>query len=199
MSRCALTIRDATPEDLPALLSLWSEAGTGGPPFTPRPVDEARTALAQVAAASDERLLVGLLEDKVVAAVHLRRAPASPLHVDMAVHTSYLLVSPEHRKHGFAHAMLEYAVTWAEDKDIDTVTALTSGDRDTNRFFARLGLVDIATVRAASTSVLRHKLTPSADRSHPMRRNLGRVLAERRAERRAGRRAELNPQADAGS
>lgn len=183
MSRSALVVRDARPEDLDALLHLWAEGGSGSQATTPRPLDEARTALAQVAAEPDERLLVGLHEDVVVAAMHLRRAPASPLHLDMAVHTSYLLVLPEHRKHGFAHVLLEAAVGWAEDKGIEHVTAITSGDRDTNRFLARLGLVDIATVRAAPTGVLRHKLSPRRRPHHP-RRHLGRVLAERRAERR---------------
>ncbi|HET9500665.1 MAG TPA: GNAT family N-acetyltransferase [Marmoricola sp.] len=184
MSRSALSVRDAEPDDLAAVLALWGRSGSGSQSATPRPIDEARTALAQIAADPDERLLVGLCEDKVVAAVHLRRAPISPVHLESAVHTSYLLVDPDYRKHGFAHALLEWAVSWAEEKNVEHLTAITSGDRDTNRFFARLGLGDIATVRACSTSVLRHKLTPSARRPHPSRSKLARVLAERRAERR---------------
>ena len=60
------------------------------------------------------------------------------------MHTSFLLVLPEYRRHGVAHALLEAAVSWAEEKDIDQVTAITDGNRDTNRFFARLGLVTFA-------------------------------------------------------
>ncbi|MCX6395372.1 MAG: GNAT family N-acetyltransferase [Propionibacteriales bacterium] len=181
--RNALDVRDARPEDAPGLLHLWAEAGsrTGDAP-TPRPVEEAENALAQIAADPDERVVVGFFEGQLVAAVHLRRAAMSPLHTDMAVHTSYLLVLPEHRKHGFARTLLDAAVTWAEDKDVSHLTAITSSNsRDTNRFLARLGLATVATVRVASTSVLRRKLTPEVLRPVDGRRNLGRLLAQRRS------------------
>jgi GNAT superfamily N-acetyltransferase len=186
MSRHSLEIRDARPDDAPELLQLWADAGarTGDQP-TPRPVDEAAAALAQVAADPDERVVVGLYEGKLVAAIHLQRSAMSPLHTDVAVHTSYLLVLPEHRKHGFGRALLDVAVTWAEDKDIPHITAITSStSRDTNRFLARLGLATVATVRVASTTVLRRKLTPETLRSSTPR-NLGLVLAQRRSLRRA--------------
>jgi GNAT superfamily N-acetyltransferase len=186
MSRRPLEIRDAVPEDAPALLRLWVAAGPrGAEQPTPRPLDEAVSALAQVAADPDERVVVGLLDGEIVASLNLRRAAMSPLHTDMAIHTSYLQVLPEHRKHGFARALLDVAVTWAEDKDIPHVTAITSSSsRDTNRFLARLGLATVASIRVANTGLLRHKLTPEPLR-YDARRNLGRVLAQRRSQRRA--------------
>ena len=192
MSRHALEIRDAQPEDAAELLELWAEAGPRGAEAAgPRGVEEAEAALAQIAADPDERIVVGFHEGVLVAAVHLRRGPISPLVRDLGVHTSYLLVLPGHRKHGFAHALLDVAVTWAEDKDAAQVTAITaSSSRDTNRFLARLGLGTVASVRIASTAVLRHKLTPEALRPTDARRNLGRVLAQRRSiQRRAQDRA----------
>lgn len=183
MSRNALDIRDARPEDACGLLKLWSEANSRGPEGSaPRPVDEAETALAQIAADPDERVIVGFYEGELVAAIHLRRTAMSPLHTDVAVHTSYLLVLPKHRKHGFARGLLDVAVSWAEDKDISHITAITSSNsRDTNRFLARLGLATVATVRVASTSMLRRKLTPEVLRPLDGRRNLGRLLAQRRS------------------
>jgi GNAT superfamily N-acetyltransferase len=182
MSRHSLEVRDARPEDAAALLHLWAEAGVrGAEPQSPRPVDEAVTALAQIAGDPDERIIVGFFEGDLVAAIHLRRAAMSPLHTDMGVHSTYLLVNPEHRKHGFARALLEVAVTWAEDKDINHITAITaSSSRDTNRFLARLGLATVASVRVANTGMLRRKLTPEALRPIDARRNLGRILAQRR-------------------
>jgi GNAT superfamily N-acetyltransferase len=183
MSRHALDVRDARPEDATALLQLWSEAGGRGPEApTPRPVGEAESALAQAAADPDERVVVGFFEGELVAAVHLRRAAMSPLHTDMAVHTSYLLVNPEHRKHGFAKVLLDAAVTWAEDKDVSHITAITSStSRDTNRFLARLGLATVASVRVANTAMLRRKLTPEPLRPTDARRSVGRILAQRRS------------------
>lgn len=164
------------------MLELWSEAGGRGiDQPTPRPVEEATAALAQVAADPDERVVVGLHEGALVAAIHLRRSAMSPLHTDMAVHTSYLIVRPENRKHGFARALLDAAVSWAEDKDVAHITAITaSNSRDTNRFLARLGLATVASVRAANTQIMRRKLTPESLRPHAPR-NLGVMLAQRRS------------------
>lgn len=183
MSRHTLEIRDARPEDAEALLRLWADAGTRAVESpTPRPVAEAAASLAQIAADPDERIVVGLYRGELVAAIDMKRGSLTPLHAETAVHTSYLLVTPEHRKHGFARAMLDVAVTWAEEKDVASVTAITSSNsRDTNRFLARLGLATVASVRVANTAVLRRKLTPEALRPHDARRNLGRVLAQRRS------------------
>ena len=191
MSRCALEIRDARPEDVTGLLALWAHAGRTEP-ATPRPVEESTRALAQMAADPDERMLVGLLDDKIVAAVHLRRAPLSPLHTETAIHTSYLVVLPEHRRHGYARALLDAALVWAEEKDVSHITAITtSNSRDTNRFLARLGLGTVATIRIASTATMRRKLSPEVTRARDPRRQLGRVLAQRRS---IQRRAQRGPQ-----
>lgn len=191
MSRCALEIRDARPEDVTGLLELWAHAGRTEQP-TPRPVEESTRALAQIAADPDERMLVGLLDDKIVAAVHLHRAPLSPLHTETAIHTSYLVVLPEHRRHGYARALLDAALIWAEEKDVSHITAITtSNSRDTNRFLARLGLGTVATIRIASTATMRRKLSPEVTRARDPRRQLGRVLAQRRS---IQRRAQSRPQ-----
>jgi GNAT superfamily N-acetyltransferase len=182
MSRCALDVRDARPEDVVDLLRLWANDRRGFAGDTPRPVEEATRALAQIAADADERMLVGLVDGLLVASVHLRRAPLSPLHTETAVHTSYLTVHPDHRRRGYARALLDVALSWAEEKDVSHITAITTtNSRDTNRFLARLGLGTAATIRIASTSTMRRKLTPEVIRSHDARRQLGRVLAQRRS------------------
>jgi GNAT superfamily N-acetyltransferase len=188
MSRCALAIRDARPEDVTELLRLWAHDSRSPESTTVRPVDEAARALAQIAADPDERMLVGYVAEQLVASVHLRRAPLSPLHTEAAVHTSYLHVHPEHRRRGYARALLDAALTWAEEKDVAHITAITtSNSRDTNRFLARLGLGTAATIRLASTATMRRKLTPEVIRSQEARRQLGRVLAQRRSiQRRLG-------------
>ncbi|HEY0903304.1 MAG TPA: GNAT family N-acetyltransferase [Marmoricola sp.] len=183
MSRCALEIRDASPDDVTELLSLWAhDRRSAAEEVTPRPAEEATRALAQIAADPDERMLVGLTDGELVAAVHLRRSPLSPLHTETVVHTSYLQVHPDHRRKGYARALLDAAVSWAEEKDVSHITAVTmSNARDTNRFLARLGLGTAATVRIATTAALRRKLTPEVVRAHDPRRQLGRVLAQRRS------------------
>ena len=182
MSRCALEIRDARPEDAAEVLRLWAHDRRTGEESTPRPIGEATRALAQIAADPDERMLLGFTEGVLVAAVHLRRAPLSPLHTETAVHTSYLQVHPDHRRRGYAKALLDTALVWAEEKDVTHVTAITNSNaRDTNRFLARLGLATAATVRIGSTAGVRRKLNPDPIRVHDTRRQLGRVLAQRRS------------------
>ena len=92
----------------------------------------------------------------------------------------------DYRKHGYGHALLEAAVTWAEEKGVDQVTAITDGNRDNNRFLARLGLATLGTVRISSTAGLRKKL--AGDRGRPAasgsNRHLVEVLAHRRSMRR---------------
>jgi GNAT superfamily N-acetyltransferase len=179
MARHALVVRDAGPDDVDALVAIWAEAGRGLE--TPRPHGEAATALTQLAANPDDRLLVGEYSGQVVAVMHMRRAPISPIHVETVVHTSFLLVLAEYRKHGFARALLEAAVLWAEEADIAHITATTSStSRDTNRFLARLGLAQVAMIRFAPTAALRNRLTPE----RPGARALGAVLAQRRSMRR---------------
>jgi GNAT superfamily N-acetyltransferase len=104
------------------------------------------------------------------------------------VHTSYLQVHPDHRRRGYARAQLDTALAWAEEKDVTHITAITnSSSRDTNRFLARLGLATGATLRIASTATVRRKLSPEPIHTHDARRQLGRVLAQRRSvQRRLG-------------
>lgn len=186
MPRQPAHIRDALPDDAPALLTLWSTCLRGGEEASDQALEDARRALANLAADPETRLLVAESEERIVAAIQLVRAPISPLSLESVVHTSYLVVSPEHRRHGYGHALMEAAVAWAEEKDVDQVTAVTDANRDTNRFFARLGLATMGTVRHSSTAALRRKL--SGDRGRPAatgtNRHLVEVLAQRRSMRR---------------
>lgn len=184
MARQALLIREAAPGDVDGLIRLFTEAGNGAENPAGL-VEEAPTAIAHMAASPDERLLVAEQEDQLVAAMHLRRGPISPLHSDSVIHTSFLLVLPDFRRHGCAHALLEAAVAWAEEKDVAHITAVTgSNSRETNRFLARLGLSTVATVRAVPTASLRKRLMAARRHPAPSGRHLGTVLAQRRSMRR---------------
>ena len=183
MPRQGALLRDAGPEDAEELLRLWASVGNGE--SSPRAREDAEQSLANVAADPDARMVVAETQGSVVGAVYLNRGPISPLTLEPAVHTSFLVVLPEHRRHGVAHALLETAVTWAEEKDIGQVTAITDGNRDTNRFFARLGLVTFANVRHSATGALRKKLSTERSRvTGSGNRHLIEVLAQRRSMRR---------------
>ncbi len=191
MSRNPVHVRDATPADVAALLGLWSglSARPSDRPAVAPEVDAA-AAVARVAADPDQRLLVAELGRQVVGAVQLIRAPVSPIHSEMAVHVAHLQVREKSRRHGVGRALMEAAVSWAEEKDtVHVIAAAAVGSRDANRFMARLGLGQVAVLRGASVASLRARLPvepPAAarvgSRSH---RSVGQVLAQRRSQRRS--------------
>lgn len=180
MARAPLTIRDAVVADADALLAMWATLGSGV--VSPSANDDAAQAIARVSESLAERVVVGEVDGRVVAAIHLRRGPMSPLHTQEVVHTSFLLVAPEYRRHGYARFLLDVAVTWAEELGLDHVTALTtSASREANRFMARLGLASTATLRIAPVGLLRAKLNPAPRTGATAARQ---VLAQRRSLRR---------------
>lgn len=185
MVRVPLMVRDAVPGDAEDLLGLWSDAGRIGEPTRSR--DDAARALADLGVDPDQRLLVGEHAGVVVASLMLRLAPVSPVHTEVMLATSYLMVRPEFRRHGYAHALLETAVTWAEEQDIGFLSAVgPSGQREINRFLACLGFAEAASMRFSTTGLLRKRLRPErpelAGRSGT--RQIGAVLAQRRTMRR---------------
>ncbi len=184
MPRQAPQIREATPLDAEELLAFWA-APSRTDQSSPQVVQDAERALANLAADPDQRLLVAEADGCLVAAVKLSRGPLSPLSLESVVHTSFLVVRSSYRRHGYGHALMDAALTWAEEKDIDSVTAITDGNRETNRFFARLGLSIIGNVRHSSVSNLRKKLTTERGRvAGGGNRHLVEVLAQRRSMRR---------------
>jgi GNAT superfamily N-acetyltransferase len=183
-------VRDAMPADAEALWGIWAgpfgrERDCGGAVLA-----DTQASVARIGADPDQRLLVAVIDDQVAGALHLVRAPLSPIHSESAVHVMHLQVLEGFRRHGVGHALMEATVSWAEEKDTTHVLAAASvGSRDANRFMARLGLAQLAVVRTATVSSLRAKLpveTPAAARmGNRTHRSVGQVLAQRRSLRRA--------------
>lgn len=185
MARQLVTVREAVPEDAPALLVLWHDLSRRT--HVEEPVEEARAAIARAAADPDQRIVVLDRDHELIGAVHLRRTSFSPLTDEKVVNASHLQVLTGHRKHGLGHLLVDAAVTWAEEKGITYVVGVSAtGSRDANRFLARLGLGQVAIFRGAATSTLRTRLSVEAaarGRAGAGRR-AGQVLATRRTLRR---------------
>jgi len=197
MPRSAVLVRDATPADAEALVTVWSFllSGRQERETSPSAVSDAASAAARVAADPDQRVVVAAIDDEVVGAAHLVRAPLSPVSSEQAVHLSHLNVLESHRKQGAGRALVEEALSWAEEKDSSHVIAAASvNSRDANRFMARLGLSQVAMVRGATVAALRARMPvepPVAARvGSRTYRNVGQVLAQRRSMRRAQSKSE---------
>ena len=189
MFRSPVHIRDAAPEDVDDLIEVWATRGSDR--VFAQPIrQDAMASLAGIAADADQRLMVASIDERIVGAVHLLRAPLSPIHSESAVYVLHLQVVDAFRRHGVGRSLMEAVVSWAEEKaSTHVVAAASASSRDANRFMARLGLGQFAVVRGATVAAMRAKLPlePPAvarvgTRNH---RTVGQVLVQRRSLRRS--------------
>ena len=183
MTRGPVVVRDAVPEDAAALRAIWNDFnGDSDSPRADLDLAETERAVLRLDTDPTERLLVATLEDSPVGVAHVRRAPISPIHEEDAVHVGYLHVLSEFRRRGIGKQLLEAAADWADEKDSKhIVAAVGASARDANRFLARLGLAQVAIVRACTVTSLRCKLSGSP----APRTVMTNVIAARRLMRRA--------------
>ena len=188
MSRPAVVVREATVDDTPALLAMWSELRDMGgriERLMPGPDAEGlRERLAWVATDPSSRVLVAIVDDDEVAGMTLLiDSPYAPLFEQRAVHAHYLHVRDGFRRRGVGKALLAAAVAFAEEVGAEHVmTSVLPQMRETQRFYARLGFSPVVVRRSAPVSVLRRRLAPSGatsvtDNLLARRRSLRRVRA----------------------
>jgi len=179
MSRSSVALRDASLADVERLAELWA-------PYLRRGSDEQlhdlATAIEQLGDHPGERLVVAEYDGEFAGAVFLRAATYSPVNPEPVLQAHNAAVVPEHRKRGVGKALMECAVTWAEELGIGHVaTATASGSREANRFMARLALGPQAVLRMAPTPAVRSQLSGR----YPGARQVTQVLAVRRSLRHA--------------
>ena len=179
MSRSMLSLRDATLADVEHLAELWQ-------PFLRRSSDDQLTDLATVIERLDddpgERLVVAEYDGTFAGAAFLKATTYSPVNPEPVLQVHNAAVVPAHRRRGVGNALVETAVTWAEELGIGHVaTATPSGSREANRFMARLALGPQAMLRMAPTPAVRSKIAAR----YPAARQVTQVLAVRRSLRHA--------------
>ena len=193
--RGPVLLREAVAADARFLAELWEGVLRPGDAAS-READVDRV-LQRVAADPDERLVVADVDGRPAGAVLLRAATVSPLDQQPAVHAHSPHVHPAARRRGVGRALLGAAARFAAERGADRVlTASVAGSRESNRFLARLGLGQLATVRSAPASLLAARTgtaglpvdpaaraARAAERREPPRRTARRVVAARRAVR----------------
>jgi GNAT superfamily N-acetyltransferase len=184
MTRGPVLVRDAVPDDATALQAIWDDftADSDRAGRAELSCEETERAVVRLETDPSERLLVAVLDGDPVGVAHLRRAPISPIHEEDAVHVGYLHVLSGFRRRGVGKMLLEAAADWAEEKDSKHIVASVAATaRDSNRFLARLGLGQVAVVRACTVATLRCKLSGAAAPKAVMTN----VIAARRLMRRS--------------
>lgn len=180
MSRTTVQVRAAAAADASVLRELWSDILRRG--SVAEQEADVQSVIADCAEREDRCIAVAELDGRVAGAVFLEAGTLTPLNLEPSV----LAVSPhvlaEFRRRGVGTALMDAATRFAENQGIGTVaTAAMASSRDANRFMARLSLTPQATLRAASTSSVRSKLSArrSATRGRGSRQ-IDKVLAARR-------------------
>jgi len=188
MSRCPAQVRQAVEADAGALVELWSGL-TRRTTSAADALIEARNSILRSHDNHAERILVAVHLGSVIGAAHLAIGPLTPISAESVLRVSHLTVDFDMRHRGVGRALMDAAVTYAEEHGVASIMAASaSNSREANRFMARLGLAQIACVRVASTGAMRAKLPveiPAMLRGAPAsNRQLGQVLAARRSLRR---------------
>ena len=162
MSRPQVVVRDAVPDDVPALADLWgllrnlSNRGDIVPAPT---IDGVLERLTTVAADDRARILIAELNESIAGFAVLTIDPLGPLYDCPTVQLSYLLVRPQLRRRGVGRAILTAATAYAEQVGADHIVVnVFPAMRDANRYFARLGFSPMSVRRVAAVSTLRRRL-----------------------------------------
>ncbi len=185
VTRSLVTLREAAASDALFLVELWHESL--------RRADrqdqcaDLEIVIKEAAASPERRLVIAEYNDVPVGAVFLKVTTLSPINLEPIVQVLSPQVLPSARRKGVGRALMEEAVTFADQLGVAHVmTAASSTSRDGNRFLARMGFGAHATLRVAPTAVLRGKLTSgltAGQRAVANRGHLGQVLAARRSMR----------------
>lgn len=182
--RHQVMLRPAKDSDATSLAAVWDEALRRGD--RAQQVEDVRRLVDRVESSHDERIVVAEVDGEVVGAVHLAATTLTPINLEPVLRAVSPHVLPGHRRQGVGTALMEAAVSFAEELGIACVgTAVNAGARDSNRFMARLALGPAAMLRVAPTGAVKGRL--AAQRPGPVRhagRTLPRVLAARRSMRR---------------
>ncbi|MDP9408147.1 MAG: GNAT family N-acetyltransferase [Actinomycetota bacterium] len=160
-ARSQVAVREAGEEDVPVLVGFGEALRDSGA----LPRRAARLPLAELytqALDDPERrvvLAVGDAGEPLGMAIFVR-APATSLLEVPALHVTHVVVDDRHRRRGAGRALLAAAATQAEELGLEqVVVSVPPGDRDANRFYARLGFAPLVMRRVAPAAPLKRRLT----------------------------------------
>lgn len=187
MTRATVVVRDAVPDDLPVLVTMWHELrDLGGRLDRAMPAvseDGVLDRLKIIADDPDSRALVAEVDGVVAGMAYLTVSSYAPLFDQDAVHVHYLHVRDGYRRRGVGHSLLATAVATADEAGAEHIlTSVMPSLRDTQRFYARLGFGPVVVRRSVPVSMLRRRLAGEtrlslADNVVARRRTLRRARA----------------------
>ena len=186
MGRSGVALRDATLGDVPLLVELWADVLRKGEPH--QLAADVAAIVDGTADAVESRVVVAEVDGRVAGAVLLKLAPMTAINLEPTVHVVAPHVFPALRRKGVGRALMDAAVSFAEDRGIGHLrSGSLSMSRDAGRFMARLGFSPLVVLRVGATPTVRARLAGQRSRSARTpagHRQIAQVLAARRAQRR---------------
>jgi GNAT superfamily N-acetyltransferase len=186
-----VTVRDALPGDVRALLALWQPLlppVLGVPDGSPEDVVE--RAIRRIETDPTGRMVVAEVDGELAGATYLSLTKLSPLFPTQAVTICHLQVAKNAERKGVGRSLVEAGLAWAELEQVESVLAISPvNDRETNRYLARLGMGQVGVLRGSTTAALRARMpmdpVSAARTSARQSRTVTHVVATRRLQRRA--------------
>ena len=137
-----LLIRNATAEDLPAIVRLLAddELGSQRERYTNPLPQSYYAAFEQIVSEHNHQLIVAELDGEVIGTLHLMLLPSISFEGGLRAQVESVRVDKECRNRGFGRQMMEWTIERARERGA-CVIQLTShlSRKDAHRFYERLG------------------------------------------------------------
>lgn len=134
-----MSIRIATPADIPALCQLLAQLFAQEAEFTPAPAVQQRGLAAIIGDPALGEILVAVEGERIVAMVNLLYTVSTALGAPVAL-LEDMVVDASARGAGLGSALLEAAIAHAQSRGCRRITLLTDGDNlAAQRFYRRHG------------------------------------------------------------
>jgi GNAT superfamily N-acetyltransferase len=149
--------------DVPLLVGLWGELRHVGAraerAVNPMSVPDVSARLSEAIVSDDCRVVVAIADDQVAGMTVLRDVRPDPLSMHRVAQVSHVVVAAGKRRRGVGHALLAAAADFADERQIEHVSAgVYPSLRDVSRFYARLGFAPVMVHRVAPVAMLRRRL-----------------------------------------
>jgi GNAT superfamily N-acetyltransferase len=193
-----VTIRAAAAADVPVLVALWKDlrqvGGRAERAVNPVALPDIGERFLDAIASPDCRIVIATVGHEPVGLAVLHTLCPDPLSHSRVVQITHLVVAPRARRRGVGHALVAAAVDYADELQVEHVTAgLYPSLRDASRFYARLGFAPVLVQRVAPVAVLRRRLGADSgfsSRAEDVVRRRTRIRRPVPAQRRTSRAAE---------
>ncbi len=137
-----IELREASPDDLPAIVALLADDELGRERDDAADLQVYQRAYDAIAADPAHLLLVAVDGDRVVGTLQLSFIPGLARRGALRAQIEAVRVHRDHRGHGLGAAMIEWSIAQARRRECALVQLTTDTSRaDAHRFYERLGFV----------------------------------------------------------